>query len=51
MSKQNKKKKKEEEEEERKKGSKFPSLNSPQAGARLLSRMWQLVKTHCSHRV
>ena len=31
------KKKKEEEEEERKKGSKFPSLNSPQAGARLLS--------------
>ena len=45
MSKQNKKK----EEEERKKGSRFPSLNSPQAGARLLSRMWQLVKTHCSH--
>ena len=48
MSKQNKTKQKK---KERKKGSKFPSLNSPQAGARLLSRMWQLVKTHCSHRV
>ena len=49
MSKQNKTKQKKK--KERKKGSKFPSLNSPQAGARLLSRMWQLVKTHCSHRV
>ena len=46
MNEQTKQKK---EEEERKKGSRFPSLNSPQAGARLLSRMWQLVKTHCSH--
>lgn len=47
MSKQNKTKQKKKKEGKQE----CSSLNSPQAGARLLSRMWQLVKTHCSHRV